>query len=125
MKTPCPFFLPYKPVDQYTVLWYRLDRLVNPLVIVEVKAIYHTHTPGNKQTLDFLDEWQIFCDGIFVGRSDPGWQTIAEGPWVDAYSNKHEAKAEAITYLKDKLADARLETENLIQQLRDFGVSKL
>lgn len=80
-----PFELPDEPVDQYRIDWWELDLNYEELILdygalVHYHVIYHVNSPwddfcGDTQVkgADFVNQWQLFRDGRFIGRTLNGW----------------------------------------------------
>lgn len=129
-KSTPPFTLPAEPCDRYQVTWFRAyyDGYNNhlPPRIEHFRAVYHANTKWKdiderSGGADFVDQWQIFANGAFSGRSNPGWAAFTKGiyNWSECFATQAEAEAyliermrEETAYLQNKLNErlAQLET---------------
>jgi hypothetical protein len=108
--------IPENPVDKLILRWWTLG----DYDVIPHHAVYHVNTkwndlyPDSRPGADFEDQWQIFYDGRFSGRSNQGWKAMEAGDWSRCFSTEVEARQvlcdrlrERIVHLKDEIVDRR------------------
>lgn len=106
-----PFTIPEKPVDQYTVRYYRLSMCASWVYINEIKCVYHVNTPWGKYRPNWpggtalVDDWLSSSDGSDEARIC-GWSKITEIGSSNVFATREEAIQESIRLLDKYVAVA-------------------
>lgn len=118
-----PFFLPEAPIDRYRAEWFEVND--SGARIVECVAVYYVNSKwaevcperADRNGADFVNQWQLFYDGHFQGRTGDGWSEPfdrAELGWGSCFATRREALVVAehaqrarCLYLSDLIADAK------------------
>ena len=113
--TKPPFVLPKKPIDRHEVSFYVVNHYHDDPRIDHVRYVYHVNSTWAEVCPDragdrgvaFVNHWQVFTNGNFVARTRDGWDVFSSQDWTTARATYAEAKALAITWLKQSIVAKR------------------
>jgi len=120
-----PFALPGKPVDKHRVEYYRVSGYGDDPYIMHVCCVYHVNSTWLEVCPDrtdrpgaaFVDQWQVFTDGDFCGRSNNGWDAVLCGHWDKTFGTYEEANAHLLDWLGRSLKSARKKVSDIERRI--------